>query len=78
MFARKGGQLAEDELCAWDVRGDTCTRDLGGPLSVKINERYHVVGLNSFVNVEVSTTSKQRNLGIRELCLISQNNNNSK
>lgn len=54
MFDRKGGQLADDEFCAWDERGDTCTRDLGGPLSVKINERYHVVGLNSFVNIAVS------------------------
>lgn len=54
MFARKGGQLADDEMCAWDNPGDTCTRDLGGPLTVKINGRYHVVGLNSFVNLDVS------------------------
>lgn len=54
MFARKGGQLADDEMCAWDERRDTCTRDLGGPLNVKINGRYHVVALNSFVKVAVS------------------------
>lgn len=54
LLSRKGGQLANDEMCAWDDPGDTCTRDLGGPLSVQINGRHHVVGLNSFVNFDVS------------------------
>lgn len=47
-FRRKGATVSEDEFCAWDESGDTCTGDLGGPLISKLSGRFYVVGLNSY------------------------------
>lgn len=51
MFRRKEANFTDAEFCAWDEPGDTCTGDLGGPLSAQWNGRHYVVGLNSYINV---------------------------
>ncbi|XP_001862429.2 LOW QUALITY PROTEIN: spaetzle-processing enzyme [Culex quinquefasciatus] len=48
LFRRHQAELGPKEFCAWDETGDNCTGDLGGPLMVKLQGRYHVVGLNSY------------------------------
>lgn len=53
MFHRKHAIFTLEEFCAWDETGDTCTGDLGGPLVGKLNGRYQVIGLNSYVNTRV-------------------------
>lgn len=53
MFERKGAHFTPDKFCAWDNSGDSCTGDLGSPLLRKINGRYYVIGLNSFVSSKV-------------------------
>lgn len=53
MFKRKNVIVTDEEFCAWDETGDTCTGDLGGPLVGKIDDNYHIVGLNSYVNAKV-------------------------
>lgn len=54
MFHRKRAQFSgAHQMCAFDETGDTCTGDLGGPLSGKINGRHVVVGLMSYINTKV-------------------------
>lgn len=54
MLQRKQAKLSHTEFCAWDETGDTCTGDLGGPLVGKrIDGRYRVIGLNSYVTTKV-------------------------
>lgn len=53
MFQRKQAHLMKEEFCAWDEVGDTCTGDLGGPLIGNLNGRFHVIGLNSYINAKV-------------------------
>lgn len=58
MLKRKQAKLTHTEFCAWDETGDTCTGDLGGPLVGKrIDGRYRVIGLNSYVNTKVFFTT---------------------
>lgn len=50
LFHRKGANLnSREEFCTWDERGDSCTGDLGGPLIGKQDDRFHVIGLSSYV-----------------------------
>lgn len=43
------------ELCVWDEIGDDCAGDIGNPLFSLHNDRFHVVGLRSYVETnEVS------------------------
>lgn len=53
MFKRKHVTVTAEEFCAWDETGDTCTGDLGGPLVGRANDKYQVVGLNSYLNAKV-------------------------
>lgn len=53
LFRRHQAELGPKEFCAWDETGDNCTGDLGGPLMVKLQGRYHVVGLNSYALAKV-------------------------
>lgn len=48
MFRRKGATLTNEEFCAWDEIGDSCTGDLGSPIVGKHNGRLYVVGLKSY------------------------------
>ncbi|XP_065077044.1 CLIP domain-containing serine protease B4-like [Ochlerotatus camptorhynchus] len=48
LFRRHKAELGLKEFCVWDETGDNCTGDLGGPLMVKLDGRYHVIGLNSY------------------------------
>lgn len=53
LFHRKGANFnAREEFCTWDERVDTCTDDLGGPLLGVQNNRYHVIGLSSYVTTK--------------------------
>ncbi|KAG4068738.1 hypothetical protein HA402_002429 [Bradysia odoriphaga] len=53
MFKRKRASITTEEFCAWDETGDSCTGDLGGPLTAIDNGRYSVIGLNSHINSRV-------------------------
>ncbi|KAJ6632687.1 Plasma kallikrein [Pseudolycoriella hygida] len=53
MFRRKNATITPEEFCAWDENGDSCTGDLGGPLTTIDNGRYSVIGLNSHINTKV-------------------------
>lgn len=48
LFRRHKADVGSKEFCAWDETGDNCTGDLGGPLMVRLDGRYHLVGLNSY------------------------------
>lgn len=54
MFERKRARYTLDEFCAWDEAGDTCTGDLGGPLTAITNGRVTVIGLSSYISSKVS------------------------
>lgn len=51
MFRRKEARFTNAEFCAWDEPGDTCTGDLGGPLTALWNDRRYVIGLSSYIHV---------------------------
>ncbi|XP_055586384.1 CLIP domain-containing serine protease B4-like [Uranotaenia lowii] len=58
LFRRHNADVGLKEFCAWDETGDNCTGDLGGPLMVKLNGRYHVVGLNSYALAKAKIDSE--------------------
>lgn len=60
-FRKNGATITNDEFCAWDESGDTCTGDLGAPLIGKHNGRFYVIGLKSYA---LATTTHMENNGI--------------
>lgn len=53
LLKRKKASYTQELFCAWDEMGDTCTGDLGSPLTTTTNGRVTVIGLNSFTSAKV-------------------------
>lgn len=56
IFERQNAIFTEENFCAWDQTGDTCTGDLGGPLMAKYNGQFRLIGLNSYVQLPTSVS----------------------